>query len=93
MPQSTLSEIQLQFHTDRERKTEVLRVCSTKHPQLTWEQVSDVLYRVDYGKHHSVLERVQSLVATGENLSVASHSGCQEMIMRFLMQSIILLSA
>ena len=68
MPQSTLDEIQSQFLTDGERKTEVLRVCSTEHPQPTWEQVSDVLYRLDYGKHHSILERVQSLFPTGEYL-------------------------
>ena len=39
VPESTLDKIESQFHTDRERKTEVLRVCSTEHPQPTWEQV------------------------------------------------------
>ena len=71
MPKSTLDKIKFQFHTDRERKTEVLRVCSTEHPQPTWEQVSDVLYRMEY---HSVLERVQSQFPTGEYLSVTSHT-------------------
>ena len=71
VPGSTLNKIQSQFHTDRERKTEVLRVCSTEHPQPTWEQVSDALYQLQY---HSVLERVQSQFPTGEYLSVTSHT-------------------
>ena len=74
MPESTLDRIQSQFHTARERKTEVLRVCSTEHPQPTWEQVSDVIYRQSSGKYHSVLERVQSRFPTGEYLSVTSHT-------------------
>ena len=63
VPQSRLDKIRSQFHTDRERKTEVLRVCSTEHPHPTWEQVSDALYRLEYGKYHSVLERVQGVLA------------------------------
>ena len=65
VPESTLDKIKSQF---RERKTEVLRVISTEHPQPTWEQVADALYRMEY---HSVLERVQSLFPTGEPLSLS----------------------
>ena len=68
VPESTLDKIESQFQTDRERKTEVLRVISTEHPQPTWEQVADVLYQ---GKYHSVLERMQSLFPTGEPLSLS----------------------
>ena len=74
VPRSTLAKIEYQFHTDRERKTEVLRVCSTEHPQPTWEQVSDALYQLSGGEYHSVLERVQSQFPTGEYLSVTSHT-------------------
>ena len=70
VPRSTLDKIASQFHTDRERKTEVLRVCSTEHPQPTWEQVSDALYRARSEEYHSVLERVQSQFPTGEYLFV-----------------------
>ena len=68
VPQFTLGEIESQFQTVRERKTEVLRVISTEHPQPTWEKVADVLYRMEY---HSVLERMQSLFPTGEPLSLS----------------------
>ena len=68
VPESTLDKIKSQFQTDRERKTEVLRVISTEHPQPTWEQVADTLYWMEY---HSVLERVQSLFPTGEPLSLS----------------------
>ena len=74
MPESTLDKIESQFHTDMERKTEVLRVCSTEHPQPTWEQVSDALYQLSDEKSHSVLERVKSQFPTGEYLSVTSHT-------------------
>ena len=72
VPRSTLDKIQSQFHTDRERKTAVLRVYSTEHPQPTWEQVSDVLYKMR--EYHSVLDRLQSLFPTGEYLSVPQYS-------------------
>ena len=78
MPQSTLDKIQSQFQTDGERKTEVLRVCSTEHPQPTWEQVSDALYQM---AHHSVLERVQSQFPTGEYLSVTSHTSHHNLLL------------
>ena len=75
VPQSTLDKIESQFQTDREKKTEVLQVISTEHPQPTWEQVADALYQmVDDQLHleyHSVLERVQSLFPTGEPLSLS----------------------
>ena len=74
VPESTLEKIGSQFHTDRERKTEVLRVCSTEHPQPTWEQVSNALYQSRDEKYHNVLERVQSQFPTGEYLSVTSHT-------------------
>ena len=71
VPQSTRDKIESQFQTDRERKTEVLRVISTEHPQPTWELVADALYQMYGGKYHSVLERVQSLFPTGEPLSLS----------------------
>ena len=74
VPESTLDEIRSQFHTDRERKAAVIRVYSTKHPQPTWEHVSDVLYMMEGGKYHSVLDRLQSLFPTGEYLSVPQYS-------------------
>ena len=74
VPQSTLNKIQSQFHTGRERKTAVLREYSTKHPQPTWEHVSDVLYQMEYGEYYSVLDRLQSLFPTGEYLSVPQYS-------------------
>ena len=69
VPQSTLDKIESQLSSDKERKAEVLRVISTEHPHLTWEQVSDALYQLKGGEYHHVLERVQSLFPTGEYLS------------------------
>ena len=63
---STVEKIQSQLSSDKERKAEVLRVISTEHPHLTWEHVSDVLYKLGGGQYHHVLERVQSLFPTGE---------------------------
>ncbi|CAI8010665.1 hypothetical protein GBAR_LOCUS6997 [Geodia barretti] len=69
VPWSILVKIQSQLSSDKERKAEVLRVISTEHPHLTWEYVSDILYRLGDGEYHHVLERVQSLFPTGEHLS------------------------
>ena len=69
VPPSTLGKIKSQLSSDKERKAEVLRVISTEHPHLTWEQVSNVLYQLGGGEYHHVLERVQSLFPTGEYLS------------------------
>ena len=69
VPISTQEKIVSQLSSDKERKAEVLRVISTEHPHLTWEQVSDVLYKLEGGQYHHVLERVQSLFPTGEYLS------------------------
>ena len=69
MPVSTWKKIRSQLSSDKERKAEVLRVISTEHPHLTWEQVSDALYKLGDGEYHHVLERVQSLFPTGEYLS------------------------
>ena len=75
MPWSTQEKIKSQLSNDKERKAEVLRVISTEHPHLTWEQVSDVLYKLGWGgEYHHVLERVQSLFPTGEYLSPQLHS-------------------
>ncbi|CAI8046500.1 hypothetical protein GBAR_LOCUS25733, partial [Geodia barretti] len=65
VPPSILNKIKSQLSSDKERKAEVLRVISTEHPHLTWEYVSDVLYRLRDGQYHHVLERVQSLFPTG----------------------------
>ena len=70
VPRSTLEKIRSQFHDDGERKTTLLRVYLTEHPHLTWEHVSDILYRLVGGRHHSVLERLQSMFPTGEYMSV-----------------------
>ena len=69
VPVSILDKIKSQLSSDEERKAEVLRVISTEHPHLTWEDVSDVLYQLRGGECHHVLERVQSLFPTGEHLS------------------------
>ena len=69
VPLSTREKIGSQLSSDKERKAEVLRVISTEHPHLTWEQVSDALYQLEGGEYHHVLERVQSLFPTGEYLS------------------------
>ena len=69
VPSSTLEKIESQLSSDKERKAEVLRVISTERPHLTWEQVSDALYKLIGGEYHHVLERVQSLFPTGEYLS------------------------
>ena len=66
VPHSTLKKILSQFHTDSERKTEVLRVISTEHPHLTWEHVADALYRMRDDQCNSVLERLQTMFPTGE---------------------------
>ena len=63
VPRSIRNKIQSQFHTDSERKTEVLRVISTERPHLTWEHVADALYRMQC---NSVLERLQTMFPTGE---------------------------
>ena len=67
MPRSTQSKIMFQLSSYKEWKAEVLRVISTEHPHLTWEQVSDALYKLEGGEYHHVLERVQSLFPTGEH--------------------------
>ena len=69
VPRSTLSKIISQLSSGKEMKAEVLRVISTEHPHLTWEQVSDALYKLRGGLYHHVLEMVQSLFPTGEYLS------------------------
>ena len=69
VPWFIVDKIKSQLSSDKERKAEVLRVISTEHPHLTWEHVSDVLYRLGGGEYHHVLERVQSLFPTGEHLS------------------------
>ena len=69
VPLSILNKIQSQLSSNKERKAELLRVISTEHPHLTWEHVSDVLYQLEDGEYHHVLERVQSLFPTGEHLS------------------------
>ena len=68
VPQSTLNKIQSQFHSDKERKAAVIRVYLIEHPHPTWEHVSDVIYQLNDGQYHSVLERLQSLFPTGEHL-------------------------
>ena len=68
VPESTLDKIESQFHSDEERKAAVIRVYLIEHPRLTWEHVSDVLYQLQWGDYHSVLERLQSLFPTGEHV-------------------------
>ena len=69
VPRTTVNRIRFQLSSDKEKKAKVLRVISTEHPHLTWEQVSDALYKLGGGEYHHVLERVQSLFPTGEYLS------------------------
>ena len=68
VPRSTRDKIQSTFHSDGEKKTEVLRVYLTEHPHPTWEHVSNALYRLMDGQYHSVLERLQSMFPTGESV-------------------------
>ena len=74
VPQSTQERIKSRLSSDKEKKAQVLGEISTEHPHLTWEQVSDVLYKLRGGVYHHVLERVQSLFPTGEYLSLHHHS-------------------
>ena len=68
--ESILHNIEHQFHTDGERKAELLRVCVTEHPEPTWERVSDALYRCKMGDEecHRTLDILQSKFPTGEPL-------------------------
>ena len=65
VPESMLDKIESQLSSNKDRKAEVLRVISTEHPCLTWEHVSDALYKLRDGEYHHVLERVQSFFPTG----------------------------
>ena len=66
VPDSKLSEIKSQFSTDGERKGAVFSVYVTEHPQPTWDHIADILYRLEDGQYHSVLDRLQSMFPTGE---------------------------
>ena len=70
VPESTRDKIQSQFHTDGERKAALLSVVATEHPEPTWENVSDALYRCNGGDEecHRTLDIVQSKYPTGECL-------------------------
>ena len=72
VPESILHKIKDQFHTDGERKAELLRVCVTEHPEPTWERVSDALYRCNNEECHRTLDIVQSKFPTGESLISSS---------------------
>ena len=66
VPDSKLDEIQSQFSTDCERKAAVFSVYLTEHPQPTWDYISDIVYCLEGGQYHSVLDRLQSMFPTGE---------------------------
>ena len=70
VPESILHNIEHHFHTNGERKAELLRVCVTEHPESTWERVSDALYKCKMGDEecHRTLDIVQSKYPTGEPL-------------------------
>ena len=68
VPWSKREEIKSEFDSDEKKKTALLRVYLTEHPQPTWEDVSDALYRFKDGHYHSVLERLQSMFPTGESV-------------------------
>ena len=72
VPNSILHRIERQFHTDGERKAELLRVCVTEHPEPTWERISDALYRCNNEECHRTLDIVQSKFPTGESLIPSS---------------------
>lgn len=72
--ESTLDKIESQFSSDGERKMEVFSVCATKNPELTWEKVSDALYRTRDEQCHKTLGVLQSRFPTGESLSHSPHS-------------------
>lgn len=66
VPESKLNEIESQFTSDKKRKVEVIRVIATEHPYPTWEHVADVLYYINEGGYHNVLENVQTKFPNGE---------------------------
>ena len=70
VPEPILHKIKDQFHTDGERKAELLRVCVTEHPEPTWERVSDALYKCKMGDEecHRTLNILQSKFPTGNPL-------------------------
>ena len=72
VPESILHDIKHHFHTDGERKAELLRVCVTQHPEPTWERVSDALYKCKMGDEecHKTLSSLQSKFPTGEQYSL-----------------------
>ena len=78
VPESILyRRIRDKFHTEGEKKAELLRVCVTEHPEPTWERVSDALYKCNGGieECHRTLDILQSKFPTGESLSpnIPSH--------------------
>ena len=70
VPESILHNIEHHFHTNGERKAELLRVCVTEHPEPTWERVSDALYKCKMGDEecHRTLDILQSKFPTGNPL-------------------------
>lgn len=66
VPEPRLRMIMSEFQSNEERKAEVLRVYVTEHPQLTWEHVSDAVYHLKNGEHHTVLDRLQPILLTGD---------------------------
>lgn len=70
VPWSTLNKIESQFETNGERKAELLNVYVTQHPEPTWENVSDALYRMEDEECHKTLDLLQSRFPTGESPSL-----------------------
>lgn len=71
VPQSMRKKIRSQVRTNVNRKAKLFSVYVMKHPEPTWQDVSDVLYRCNEGDEdcHTTLDIVQSKYPTGKCLS------------------------
>ena len=70
VPDSRRDQIRRSFATDEERKTELLKVFLSEHPQPSWNYLSYTFYHLGGGggEYHAVLENIQSISPTGNAL-------------------------
>ena len=53
--------------TEKEKKSELLRVIATEHPSPTWELVGDMAFRIDLGENQQNCgRRLRSLCFAGK---------------------------
>ena len=68
VPDSRRDQIWSSFATDEERKTELLKVFLSEHPQPSWNYLSYTFYHLGGGgEYHAVLESIQSVSPTGNS--------------------------